>query len=132
VDAFWALKHAVYARIINRPSNVILEDVLSRSAERATRDLFRDYERFDDPAFASWWSNGNLDPWGAADGYRLVDGDGEYSREVKEYAVDPSVRPSVRGLSGRAWPARYVHRRRRAHLEREANALRNQAGEGVR
>lgn len=116
VDRFWRLKRFVYREIINRPSNIIVEERLAAIvSKRATADLLRSLELFDDRAVASWFRAVRPDPR-LDRGMQVSEGPGPHLRDLKDYAIRELVVPDS-GLRAPAWGKRYQHWKRSVHLE---------------
>jgi HD superfamily phosphohydrolase len=136
IDRFWLLKHQVYDRVIDLPSNILAEARLCELvASKLDRDVLDALDGFDDPALhrrlgaealASALLDGGDDRdyelW-ASERYGEIVGAGSPSerrpllvRTRKRYFVDPAVEPTDEGLPLSHWPRRYRHERTRGWL----------------
>jgi hypothetical protein len=128
VDAFWRLKRLVYRDIVNRPSNILVEERLAAiAAERATAELFDHLERLDDDSVMSWFRGVRPDPDLDRE-WRVADGAGPHPRDLKDYAIRESAVPGS-GLRPPDWGRRYRHWKRAVHLE-AVPGVRPHASEG--
>lgn len=145
IDRFWALKHQVYDRIINLPSNILAEarlcELVSDNIDAAVLEAL---DHFDDPALRRKLGPEKLERaalvgredrdyelWVSSDYGEIVDEgaagpSGAGGREPlmvrvrKRYWVDRAVEAQGRGkdaaLPLSAWPERYRHEKSRAWL----------------
>jgi HD superfamily phosphohydrolase len=129
IDRFWLLKHQVYDRVIDLPSNILAEARLCELvASKLDRNVLDALDGFDDPALhrrlgASALLDGGDDRdyelW-ASERYGEIVGGAERRpllvRTRKRYFVDPAVEPAGEGLPLSLWPRRYRHERTRGWL----------------
>lgn len=136
-DHFWLLKHRVYDRVINLPSNILAEARLCELvAARVDMGVFDELERFDDAALRRLLGDADFDDaslvdrddrdyelWVSEDYGAVVAGDTQsldreplMVRTRKRYYVDRSVEPrgGQRGLGLSQWETRYRHEKTRA------------------
>jgi hypothetical protein len=122
-DAFWVLKDRVYDRIINLPSNVLVEARLVESVASAIDEgVFDRLESFDDAALLQLLGEratdlGIREQEDEQYELRTHTGWGEVLvRMRKRYEIDASVVGAGEGLPLSAWTKRWRHRREPAYL----------------
>lgn len=114
-DRFWRLKDEVYVGVINRASNILLEEAVSNAASAISAEVLGPLETLDDDAFLSATSRVTVDLRLAERSYAVVP-DPAGRRTRKRYRVDDTVSPGTEGLRASKWSRRYVHYRERVSV----------------